>query len=95
MFGHVLRPPYPGLLRSRCAGHGVDQVAGRRLARLVAQGDVEFAVAVVVSDGGVVEHGGHGWAVARPPRLRNRPKALTERRSSSVSTSGPVSAPAA
>src|SRR6266511_2958055 len=56
---------YPGSLRSRVvADHRVDEVVGAAVGVAGGAGDVGLAVAAVVSDGGVAQHGGDGGAVA-------------------------------
>src|SRR2546430_1923746 len=53
-----------GLLRSRVTpGHGVDEVVGPAVGASGGSGDVGFAVAAVVSDGGVSQDCGDGGAV--------------------------------
>src|SRR5437764_1501892 len=55
---------WAGLLRSRVApGHGVDEVVGPAVGASGGSGDVGFAVAAVVSDGGVPQDCGDGGAV--------------------------------
>src|SRR5256885_6689845 len=50
-----------GLLRSRVTpGHGVDEVVGPAVGASGGSGDVGFAVAAVVSDGGVSQDCGDG-----------------------------------
>src|SRR5256885_17171242 len=55
-----------GLLRSRVTpGHGLDEVVGPAVGASGGSGDVGFAVAAVVSDGGVSQGCGDGGARSR------------------------------